>query len=109
MRAYCEVRVGTVSEGMSRLARLVRLQRRGCVFERIHLRIEISCWRLSLCLFMERLTNPWVSVLVQRGSLRKRPKKPTIPDSQSLTLEGNRGVRQIKQSYPVAAVSACVL
>lgn len=36
-------RVGTVSEGMSRLARLVLLQRRGCVFDRIHLRIEISC------------------------------------------------------------------
>jgi len=30
MRAYCEVRVGTVSEGMSRLARLVLLQRRVC-------------------------------------------------------------------------------
>lgn len=42
MRADCEVRVGTVSEGMSRLARLVLLQRRGCMFERIHLRIEIS-------------------------------------------------------------------
>lgn len=43
MRADCEVRVGTVSEGMSRLARLVLLQRRGCMFERIlDLRIEIS-------------------------------------------------------------------
>lgn len=46
MRADCEVRVGTVSEGMSRLARLVLLQRRGCMFERIHLRIEISCRRV---------------------------------------------------------------
>ncbi len=46
MRADCEVRVGTVSEGMSRLARLVLLQRRGCAFERIHLRIEISCRRV---------------------------------------------------------------
>ncbi len=64
---------------------------------------------LSICLFMETLTNPWVSVFVQRGSLHKRPKKPSIPDSQSLTLEGNRGVRQIKQPYPVASVSACVL
>lgn len=45
MRADCEVRVGTVSEGMSRLARLVLLQRRGCMFERIHLRIEFSCQR----------------------------------------------------------------
>ncbi len=45
MRADCEVRLGTVSEGMSRLARLVLLQRRvvGAMFERIHLEIEISC------------------------------------------------------------------
>lgn len=28
---------------------------------------------------------------------------------KALTLEGNRGVRQIKQPYPVAAVCACVL
>lgn len=46
MRADCEVRLGTVSEGMSRLARLVLVQRRGCMFERIHLRIEISCQRV---------------------------------------------------------------
>lgn len=44
MRADCEVRVGTASAGMSRLARLVLLQRKGlCVGERVHLRIEISC------------------------------------------------------------------
>lgn len=49
MRADCEVRVGTVSEGMSRLVRLLLLQRRrGCMFERIHLRIEISCPRFIL-------------------------------------------------------------
>lgn len=42
MRADCEVRVGTASAGMSRLARLVLLQRKGlCVGERVHLRIEI--------------------------------------------------------------------
>lgn len=44
MRADCEVRIGTASAGMSRLARLVLLQRKGlCVGERVHLRIEISC------------------------------------------------------------------
>lgn len=43
MRADCEVRVGTASAGMSRLARLVLLQRKGlCFGERVHLRIEIS-------------------------------------------------------------------
>lgn len=55
MRADCEVRVGTVSEGMSRLARLVLLQRRGCMFERIHLRIEISrpfVWQIPGSLFL---------------------------------------------------------
>lgn len=42
----CEVRVGTASEGMSRLARLVPLQRRECMFERIHFRIEIMHQRV---------------------------------------------------------------
>lgn len=42
----CAVRVGTASEGMSRLARLVPLQRRECTFERIHFGIEIVCQRL---------------------------------------------------------------
>lgn len=46
MRADCEVRVGTASEGMSRLARLVLLQRRGCMFEWIHLSFEILCQRV---------------------------------------------------------------
>lgn len=46
MRVDCEVRVGTASEGMSRLARLVLLQRRWCMFERIHFRIEILCQRV---------------------------------------------------------------
>lgn len=41
MRADCEVRVGTASAGMSRLGRLVLLQRKGCMLERVHLRIEI--------------------------------------------------------------------
>lgn len=57
----------------------------------------------------EDTDNPLVSVFVQSASLCESPKKPPIPDSQSLTLEGNRGVRQIKQSYPVASVIACVL
>lgn len=48
MRADCEVRMGTASEGMSRLARLVLLQRKGCMFERIHLRIEILCQSSAL-------------------------------------------------------------
>lgn len=101
MRADSEVRVGTASEGMSRLARLVLLQR--SMFERTHLRTEISC-RRGYPLFV----RPWRGqCVVQRGSLCKRPQKVTLPDS--LTLEGNRGVGQIKQSYPVACVSACVL
>lgn len=57
MRADCEVRVGTASEGMSRLARLVLLQRKGCMFEWIHLSFEILCQRV-ISLFMEGLTNP---------------------------------------------------
>lgn len=61
------------------------------------------------CLYVERLTNPRVAVFVQRGSRCKGAKKPAIPDSRSPTLEGNRGVGQIKQSYPVASVIACVL
>lgn len=103
IRVDGEVRVGTASEGMSRLARLVLLQR--SMFERTHLRIEISCRRVIPFLFV----HGEAIVVVQRGSLRKRPQKVTIPDSESLTLEGNRGVGQIKQSYPVACVSACVL
>lgn len=46
MRADCEVRVGTVSEGMSRLVRLLLLQRGTNMFERIHLRIDISFKRV---------------------------------------------------------------
>lgn len=61
------------------------------------------------CLYVERLTNPRVAVFVQRGSRCKGAEKAAIPDSQRPTLEGNRGVGQIKQSYPVAPVIACVL
>lgn len=45
MRADCEVRVGTVSEGMSRLARLVLLQRQGCLRAFI-LNLSFSCQRV---------------------------------------------------------------
>lgn len=61
------------------------------------------------CLYVERLTNHQVAVFVQRGSRCKDAKKPAVPDSRSPTLEGNRGVGQIKLSYPVASVIACVL
>lgn len=111
MRADCEVRMGTASEGMSRLARLVLLQRKGCIeclrgFI-LELRFYVRVLRFSAS--REDTDNPLVTVYVQSASLCKSPKKPPIPDSQSLTLEGNRGVRQIKQSYPVASVIACVL
>lgn len=104
MRADCEVRVGTASEGMSRLARLVLLQRKGCMFERIHLRIEISCQRV-----IPLSVHGEADESLGQCFCPKWFSPPTIPDSQSLTLEGNRGVRQIKQSYPVASVIACVL
>lgn len=62
---------------------------------------------LSLCLSDK---SPGQSFCPKGVSpLHKRPKKPTIPDSGGLTLEGNRGVRQIKQPYPAAAAGACVL
>lgn len=101
MRADCEVRVGTVSEGMSRLARLVLLQRRGCMFERIHLKIEISCQRV---IPLSDHGEADKSLFCPKGV---SPQKVASHTRQS--LEGNRGVRQIKQPYPAAAVCACVL
>lgn len=61
------------------------------------------------CPYVERLTNPRPAVFVHRGSRCKGAEKAAIPDGRSPTLEGNRGVGQIKQSYPVASVIACVL
>lgn len=60
---------------------------------------------LSLCLYVKRRTNPPVAVFV-RGRVQRSPPYQT---SKAPTLEGNRGVGQIKQSYPVASVIACVL
>lgn len=51
MRADCEVRWGTVSKGMSRLARLYLLQSNGCIcvyVESIQLRAEMSCQMVML-------------------------------------------------------------
>lgn len=75
MRADCEVRVGTVSEGMSRLARLVLLQRRGCIFERIPLKIGISPGLVPLCAHGGTISSQRILVLVQRESLRERPRE----------------------------------
>lgn len=91
-----------LSEGMSRLARLVLLQRRGCAIERLHLRIEISCRRvIPLSMHGEDGKSLGLSTRGQRSL--------PYQTFKTLTLEGNRGVRQIKQPYPVAAVCACVL
>lgn len=107
IRADCEVRVGTASEGMSRLVRLVLLQRRECMLERIHFRIEILCHRVFLVVACPQ-RGQWIPCLfVQRGSRCKRPEQPLIPGGHSLTLKGNRGVGQIKQSSPLTSVSAC--
>lgn len=44
------------------------------------------------------------------GIVRERAQmSPPYQTSKPPTLEGNRGVGQIKQSYPVASVIACVL
>lgn len=78
---------------------------RGFILElRFHVR------GLSFCLCTRRLTNPWVSVFLSKGGLSARGQR-SLPYQtfKALTLEGNRGVRQIKQPYPVAAVCACVL
>lgn len=50
MRADCEVRVGTVSEGMSRLARLVLLQRGGVCLRGFILELRFHVGGLSLWL-----------------------------------------------------------
>lgn len=108
MRADCEVRVGTASAGMSRLARLVLLQRKGlCFGERVHLRIEISRQ-------MSR-GYPFVCTWRCRQILRclvlfvKERKSLPYQTCKAPTLGRNRGVGQIKQSYAVASVIACVL
>lgn len=100
MRVHCEVRVGTASEGMSRLARLVLLQRRECVFERTHFRIEILCRGVIPVVVCPQRGQRVPRLCVQRGSPCKRPEQAAIPASHSLPLKGNRGVNQIKQSYP---------
>lgn len=79
------------------------------MFERIRFRIEILCQRVIPVVVCPQRGRRIPCLYVQRGSLYKRPKQAVIPDGQSLTLKGNRGVRQIKQSYPVASVSACAL
>ena len=100
-----------LSEGMSRLARLVLLQSGGgCMYERIHLRIEILCQRGYPFVCAWRGWQIPGSMFLSKGGLSTRGQR-SLPYQtfKALTLEGNRGVRQIKHPYPVAAVCACVL
>lgn len=52
----------------------------------------------SPLLSVHRGASEFPAFLSKWGPLCKRPKQPVIPDGQRLTLKGNRGVSQIKQS-----------
>lgn len=82
MRVDCEVRVGTASEGMSRLARLVLLQRRECIFEMIHFRIAVLCQRVIP-----------VAVRPQRGQRVLSARGQSSPSYQAVTA---RHLREIE-------------
>lgn len=83
MRTDCEVIVGPVSEGTSRLARLVLLQRRRCMFEKIHLRIEVSCQMVVPLSVNEEAGKYLCQCFCPKVVSRQGPKKPTIPDSRA--------------------------
>lgn len=113
MRADCEVRVGTVSEGMSRLARLFLLQWSGCMcmyVERIHLRIKILCQMVIPLSVYKETDKSMDQCFGQKRVFHQEGRKAYhTRQSKPMTLEGNRGVTQIKQPCPAAAVCACVL
>lgn len=109
MRADCEVRVGTVSEGMSRLARLVLLQRKIVCLRGFILKLRFHVGLSSYLCVEEDDKSLGQRFWVIRGHSARGQRSLPYQPVKALTLEGNRGVRQIKQPYPVAAVCSCTL
>lgn len=93
MRADCEVRVGTASAGMSRLARLVLLQRKGlCVGERVHLRIEISCQMSKgypfVCMWRGGQILRWLFLSVEECKGARHTRHPKLRHLREIEVLG---------------------
>lgn len=111
MRADCEVRMGTVSEGMSKVSEVISTSKegggqgylRGFISE-----LRFHCQRvIPSSVHGQADKSPLFS---SEGGLPARGQGRLLYQTvTAVTLEGNRGVRQIKWPYPVGAVCACVL
>lgn len=112
-RADCEVRMGTVSEGMSKVSEVISTSKegggqgylRGFISE-----LRFHCQRvIPSSVHGQADKSPLQCFRLKEVSPARGQGRLLYQTVTAVTLEGNRGVRQIKWPYPVAAVCACVL